>query len=129
MIVAYEDKISKRCKFDRKETLISQPINCGFFVSGVLTYLQYNYKLYVQIKLGVNELKPLNVRFSDNAVLRIADIEKKISIQGGNSKVARAALQIGLDVINQYSASYNGEFMPLSEFIKLKDKESLGSKK
>lgn len=74
-------------------------------------------------------MKPLNVRFSDNAVLRIADIEKKISIQGGNSKVARAALQIGLDVINQYSASYNGEFMPLSEFIKLKDKESLGSKK
>lgn len=70
-------------------------------------------------------MKPLKVRFSEKTELRIIDINELTEDKKSQSKIARAAMQIGLDFLNNYDESKQSSFYTLDEFIELKNVKSL----
>lgn len=70
-------------------------------------------------------MKPLKVRFSDKTELRIIDINELTGDKKSQSKIARAAMQIGLDFLKNYDDSQQSSFYTLDEFIELKNVKSL----
>ena len=70
-------------------------------------------------------MKPLNVRFSEKVELRISDVNELTEDKKSQSKIARAAMQIGLDMLRNYSESQESSFYTLDEFIELKNVKSL----
>lgn len=70
-------------------------------------------------------MKPLKVRFSDKTELRVIDINELTEDKKSQSKIARAAMQIGLDFLKSYSDSQESSFYTLDEYIELKNIKSL----
>lgn len=70
-------------------------------------------------------MKPLKVRFSDKTELRVIDINELTEDKKSQSKIARAAMQIGLDFLKSYSDSKESSFYTLDEYIELKNVKSL----
>lgn len=70
-------------------------------------------------------MKPLNVRFSEKVELSISDVNELTEDKKSQSKIARAAMQIGLDALRNYGESQESSFYTLDEFIELKNVKSL----
>lgn len=70
-------------------------------------------------------MKPLNVRFSEKVELSISDVNQLTEDKKSQSKIARAAMQIGLDALRNYGDSQESSFYTLDEFIELKNVKSL----
>lgn len=70
-------------------------------------------------------MKPLNIRFSEKVELNISDINTLVEDDKSQSKIARAAMQIGLEFLKSYKESQESSFYSLSEYIELKNLKSL----
>lgn len=70
-------------------------------------------------------MKPLNVRFSEKVELSISDVNELTEDKKSQSKIARAAMQIGLEALRNYGDSQESSFYTLDEFIELKNVKSL----
>lgn len=70
-------------------------------------------------------MKPLNVRFSEKVELGISDVNELTKDKKSQSKIARAAMQIGLDFLKSYEESQQSSFYTLDEFIELKNVKSI----
>lgn len=70
-------------------------------------------------------MKPLNVRFSEKVELSISDVNEITEDKKSQSKIARAAMQIGLEFLKSYEDSQQSSFYSLDEFIELKNVKSL----
>ena len=70
-------------------------------------------------------MKPLNIRFSEKVELGISDINALVDNDKSQSKIARAAMQIGLEFLKCYEGSQESSFYSLSEYIELKNLKSL----
>ncbi|QDP48199.1 MAG: hypothetical protein Unbinned6437contig1000_53 [Prokaryotic dsDNA virus sp.] len=70
-------------------------------------------------------MKPLNIRFSEKVELGISDINALVDNDKSQSKIARAAMQIGIEFLKNYSESQESAFYTLDEYIELKNLKSL----